>query len=189
VNRPIVDIGESSLATADETYDVDMIVLATGFRASEVLYPLDIVGRDGVSLVDVWDGKPSAYRGISVPGFPNFFILGGPGTGLAHAGSIIFTTECEMRYIGDAVRTLLEGHYRSIEPSFSAYEVYKEELQAEVETLMWGHPSIEHSWYKSRRWSSMTMSSVNPTWQEGCCARSGLGASSVPRRETREGRV
>jgi 4-hydroxyacetophenone monooxygenase len=149
VNKPIVDISESSLATADGQYDVDVIILATGFRASEVLYPLAIVGRDGLSIAEVWDGKPSAYRGISVPGFPNFFILGGPGTGLAHAGSVIFTTESQMRYIGDALRTLLKGRHRSIEPTLSAYDRYKEDLQAEVETLMWGHPSIEHSWYKS----------------------------------------
>ena len=149
VNTPIVDIGESSLATADDRYDVDVIVLATGFRASEVLYPLDIVGRDGVTMAETWDGKPSAYRGISVPGFPNFFMLGGPGTGLAHAGSIIFTTECQMRYIGDALRMLVEGRQHSIEPTVSAYDGYKEELQAEVETMMWGHPTIEHSWYKS----------------------------------------
>jgi 4-hydroxyacetophenone monooxygenase len=149
VNSTIVDVGAASLATADDRYDVDVIVLATGFRASEVLYPLDIVGRDGVTMAETWDGKPSAYRGISVPGFPNFFMLGGPGTGLAHAGSIIFTTECQMRYVGDALRTLLEGHHHSIEPSSAAYNRYKEELQAEVETMMWGHPSIEHSWYKS----------------------------------------
>jgi 4-hydroxyacetophenone monooxygenase len=149
VNTPIVDIGATSVTTADEAYEVDVIVLATGFRATEVLFPLDIIGRDGASIADVWEGKPSAYRGISVPGFPNFFILGGPGTGLAHAGSIIFTNECQMRYVGDALRQLLEGEHRSIEPTLSAYNRYNEELQAEVETLMWGHPSIEHSWYKS----------------------------------------
>jgi 4-hydroxyacetophenone monooxygenase len=149
VTTAIVDIDEHSISTDERRYEVDVIVLATGFRANEVLYPLDIVGRDGVSLDDTWGGKPSAYRGISVAGFPNFFILGGPGTGLAHAGSIILTTECEMRYIGDALRTLLEGGYRSIEPTESAYEGYHDELQAEIDTLMWGHPSIEHSWYKA----------------------------------------
>jgi 4-hydroxyacetophenone monooxygenase len=149
VTTPITNIGASTIATADNTYDVDVIVLATGFRATEVLYPLDIVGRDGVSIAELWDGRPSAYRGITVPGFPNFFILGGPGTGLAHAGSIILTNECQMRYIGDALRLLLEGQHRSIEPTLSAYDRYRAELQAEVETLMWGHPSIEHSWYKS----------------------------------------
>jgi 4-hydroxyacetophenone monooxygenase len=93
--------------------------------------------------------QPSAFHGVTVPGFPNFFMLGGPGTGLAHAGSVIFTTECQLRYAGDALRLLIEGGYRSIEPSPIAYARYRDELQAEVETLMWGHPSIEHSWYKA----------------------------------------
>jgi 4-hydroxyacetophenone monooxygenase len=73
----------------------------------------------------------------------------GPGTGLAHAGSVIQMTECQMRYIGDALRTLMEGRHRSIEPTTAAYDRYQRDLQAEVATLMWGHPSIEHSWYKS----------------------------------------
>lgn len=149
VTDQIVRIDETAVFTADERYEVDVLVLATGFRASEVLWPMEIVGRDGVTIADLWQGKPSAYLGITVPGFPNFFILGGPGTGLAHAGSIIFTNECQMRYIGDALRTLIDGHHRSIEPTPDAYDRYRDELQAECETLMWGHPSIDHSWYKA----------------------------------------
>ena len=149
VKDPIVDFDSSSVSTAEDRFEVDVVVLATGFRASEVLWPMEIVGRDGTSIAETWDGKPSGYRGVSVPGFPNFFILGGPGTGLAHGGSVIFTTECQMRYIGDALRTLLEGGHRSIEPTSAAYERYREELQAEVATLMWGHPQVGHSWYKA----------------------------------------
>lgn len=149
VTTPITDIAAQSVATADERYDIDVIVLATGFRATEVLLPMEIIGRDGTSLHDVWDGKPTAYNGISVPGFPNFFMMAGPGTGLAHAGSVITMSEMQMRYIGAALTTLLNGHYRSIEPTQAAYDRYRAELQAEVSTLMWGHPSIEHSWYKS----------------------------------------
>lgn len=149
VTDDIVGCDETGVVTSDARFDVDVIVLATGFRASEVLFPMDIVGRGGVSIADTWQAKPSAYRGVSVPDFPNFFMLGGPGTGLAHAGSVIFTTECQMRYIGDAIRILSEGGCRSIEPTPTAYNRYREDLQNEVETLMWGHPSIEHSWYKA----------------------------------------
>jgi 4-hydroxyacetophenone monooxygenase len=145
----IVDIGESSVTTARERYDVDVIVLATGFRASEVLWPMEIIGRGGVSIADAWDGKPSAYRGISVPGFPNFFMLGGPGTGLAHAGSVIFMTECQMRYVGDAIRILLDGDHRAIEPTQDAYDRYRKSMENELSTLMWGHPTIRHSWYRA----------------------------------------
>jgi 4-hydroxyacetophenone monooxygenase len=149
VNDQIVEIDATSITTASGRFEADVIVLATGFRANEVLWPMEIVGRGGASLSDTWQGKPTAYYGVSVPGFPNFFILDGPGTGLAHAGSIIFTTECQMRYVGDALRRLIDGAHHSIEPTPEAYERYGNDLQAEVETMMWGHPSIEHSWYKA----------------------------------------
>lgn len=149
VTDRIVEIADGAVITGDDRHEIDVIILATGFRASEVLWPMEIVGRAGTPLVELWDGRPSAFLGVSVSGFPNFFMLGGPGTGLAHAGSVIFTNECQMRYIGDALRTLIEGGHRAIEPTSSAYERYQRELQSEVATLMWGHPSIEHSWYKS----------------------------------------
>lgn len=109
VRDQIVAIDETSISTADATYDVDVIVLATGFRASEVLWPMEIVGRDGVAITDVWNGAPAAYLGVSIPGFPNLFVMAGPGTGLAHAGSVILMSECEMRYIGDALRLLVDA--------------------------------------------------------------------------------
>lgn len=149
VTDRILDVDETALVTADGRYEADVIVLATGFRASEVLWPMEIIGRDGVSLTELWNGAPAAYRGVSVAGFPNFFIMAGPGTGLAHAGSVITMAECEMRYVGDALRTLIEGNHRSIEPTSTAYAHYRDRLQSEVRTLMWGHPSIEHSWYKA----------------------------------------
>jgi 4-hydroxyacetophenone monooxygenase len=149
VTDPIIDIDGSSVRTADGRYDADIIVLATGFRASEVLWPMEIIGRGGRSIAEVWSGKPTAYNGVSITGFPNFFIMSGPGTGLAHAGSVIVMSECQMRYIGDALGTLIAGGHRSIEPTATAYERYRDDLLAEVATLMWGHPSIEHSWYKA----------------------------------------
>jgi 4-hydroxyacetophenone monooxygenase len=145
----IVDVDATSVSTEHGRYDADVIVLATGFRASEVLWPMDIIGRDGISIQQVWDGKPAAYNGISVPGFPNFFIMNGPGTGLAHAGSVMMMSECQMRYIGDAVASLVRNGHRTVEPTVDAHERYRDDLLREVATLMWGHPSIEHSWYKS----------------------------------------
>lgn len=149
VRDPIVEIDESSIHTSEGRYEADVIVLATGFRASEVLWPMEIIGRTGAQLSDVWNGRPAGFNGISVPEFPNFFMMDGPGTGLAHAGSVIFMLECQMRYIGEALRSLLENGAQSIEPTPAAYRQYNQELQAEVSTLMWGHPSIKHSWYKS----------------------------------------
>jgi 4-hydroxyacetophenone monooxygenase len=149
ITDQITGIDESSVMTADGRFDADVIIFATGFRANDILFPMEIVGRDGISMAETWKGAPKAFRGVSVPGFPNFFILNGPGTGLAHAGSVILTTECQMRYIADAIRTLVEGDHRAIEPTIEAHHRYAEELQAEIATFMWGHPSIEHSWYRA----------------------------------------
>lgn len=149
IRDPIIAIDESSIQTGQRRYEVDVIVLATGFRASEVLWPMEIIGRNATTLSNVWNGKPAAFNGISVPGFPNFFMMAGPGTGLAHAGSVIFMLECQMRYIGAALRALFEHDAATIEPTTLAYRRYNDDLQAEVATLMWGHPSIKHSWYKS----------------------------------------
>lgn len=149
VTDPVLDVDGQSIVTEHGRYDADVIVLATGFRASEVLWPMEIIGRNGVSIQQAWDGKPGAYNGISIPGFPNFFIMNGPGTGLAHAGSVMFMSECQMRYIGDALATLASHGHRSVEPTVLAHQRYRDDLQSEVATLMWGHPSIEHSWYKS----------------------------------------
>ncbi|MCK9923728.1 NAD(P)/FAD-dependent oxidoreductase [Frankia sp. AgPm24] len=148
VNDRILRVEPDAVVTTAGRHEVDVIVMATGFRASEVLWPMEIVGRGGVSLTDVWQGRPAGYLNITVPDFPNLFILGGPATSLAHAGSVIFLTECQMRYVGDAL-ALLAGGRRSIEPTPTAYARYAEDLQAEIGTLMWGHPSIEHSWYKA----------------------------------------
>lgn len=149
VNDHIENIEADAVVTADGRHPADVIILATGFRANDALWPMEIVGRDGMSLEKFWDRRPAAYNGSAVPGFPNFFILNGPGTGLAHAGSVVNIAELSMRYIGAAIRELIDGGHRSIEPSPAAYGDYNERHQAELRTLMWGHPSIEHSWYKA----------------------------------------
>ncbi|MBU9763444.1 NAD(P)/FAD-dependent oxidoreductase [Mycobacterium sp. TNTM28] len=149
VRDGITDITATAVCTDTGRHEVDVIILATGFRASEVLWPMEIIGRDGVSLSAVWDGKPTAYNGVSVPGFPNFFMMNGPGTGLAHAGSVILMSELQMRYIGEALRTVIDGGHTAIEPTTVAHQHYRTRQQDELSTLMWGHPSIEHSWYKS----------------------------------------
>ena len=98
-------------------HHVDLIVYATGFHVNKFLWPMDIVGRNGVVLAEQWDGgeDAAAYLGITVPNFPNFFCLYGPGTNLAHGGSLIFHSECEMRYISGCLGALVENGHRSMD--------------------------------------------------------------------------
>jgi len=149
VREPIVDIEENAVVVDGARYEVDVLVLATGFRANDFLFPMDIVGRTGVSLHEAWAGKPAAYLGITVPGFPNFFIMYGPGTNLAHAGSIVFQSECQLRYIGRCLAMLAENGGGAIEPTEDAFGDYVERLQKELSGTVWSHPSVAHSWYKA----------------------------------------
>ena len=130
-------------------YDVDIIVYATGFQANRFLWPMEIIGRDQVKLSEQWGDEPAAYLGITVPNFPNLFCMYGPGTNLAHGGSLIFHSECQIRYITGCIKALVEGGRTSMEPRLDVHDAYYERTQRELDGLVWSSPSIEHSWFKN----------------------------------------
>ncbi len=100
VRRGIARIESDAVVDAEgHRYPADVLVYATGFRVNDFLSSLHVTGRDGSDLHQSWGRKPAAYLGITIPGFPNFFCMYGPGTNLASGGSLIFHSECEMRYI------------------------------------------------------------------------------------------
>src|SRR6478735_5828555 len=127
----------------------DVIVYATGFRATEVLFPMEIIGRSGTDLRAVWGERPAAYLGITVPEFPNLFCMYGPGTNLAHGGSLIFHSECQMRYITGCLDLLIANGHRSIEPRADKATDWHERSQAEMRKMVWSQPSVKHSFYKN----------------------------------------
>ena len=138
------------MVTADGVrHEVDVIVFATGFQANRFLFPIEVVGRDGAVLAERWGERPSAYLGITVPGFPNLFCMYGPGTNLAHGGSLIFHSECQMRYITGCLDLLLSSGATAMEPSPRSTTTYYERTQQELKGLVWSHPSIRHSWFKN----------------------------------------
>ncbi len=134
-----------------DRHHADVIVYATGFRVNDFLSSLTVTGRDGVELHDAWGQRPAAYLGITVPGFPNFFCMYGPGTNLASGGSLIFHSECEIRYIMGCVDLLLASGKKAIEPTQQAYDDWYQRCQAELKTMVWSQPSIPHSFYKDAR--------------------------------------
>src|SRR5690606_14297807 len=111
VNDGIDHIGAHEIFDrTGKAHPVDAIVWATGFHASRMIYPLEVVGANGKSLRDIWgDRDPRACLGICVPGFPNLFLTYGPNTNLAHGGSIIFQAECQVHYIVECLERLLES--------------------------------------------------------------------------------
>lgn len=149
VTEPIAEIVPEGVRTADGTvHAVDVIVYATGFHANKYLWPMDIVGRGGVHLGDQWGDTPEAYLGITVPNFPNLFCVYGPGTNLAHGGSLIFHSECQVRYIMGCLAAIMDGEHTTIECRQDVHDDYNVRLQAELDTMVWTHPSIAHSWYR-----------------------------------------
>lgn len=150
IRTPIERITPTGVVTADgQTHDVDIIVYATGFRATDVLFPMTITGRDGVDLHDVWGQRPYAYRGITVPGFPNFFMTYGPGTHLAHGGSLILNSELQMRYINKCLEHLITEGLRTMEPLPEPTREWHRRSQEAIRQTVWAQPSVKHSYFKN----------------------------------------
>ena len=157
LRRPNVELVRSGVGRieADAVVDgdgnrhpADVLVYATGFRVNDFLGSIRVTGRGGVDLHERWGSRPSAYLGITIPGFPNFFCMYGPGTNLASGGSLIFHSECEIRYIMGCIDLLLASGASAMEPRVEAYDDWYERCQSELKTLVWSQPSIEHSFYK-----------------------------------------
>lgn len=150
IRTAIERITPTGVVTADGTaHDVDIIVYATGFRATDVLFPMTITGRDGIELHETWGTRPFAYRGISVPGFPNFFMTYGPGTHLAHGGSLILNSELQMHYINQCLEHLITTRAKTMEPLPEPTAVWHRRSQEQIRKTVWAHPSIKHSYFKN----------------------------------------
>lgn len=127
----------------------DAIIFATGFQASKMLAPMSIIGRGGADLHAVW--KPddaTAYLGAMAPAFPNFFMLLGPNTGLAHGGNAIFITECQMRFVMNCLRTLIDEDKSTAEVTHEAHDRYVEEVDRLHAGMVWSLPGVQN-WYRN----------------------------------------
>ena len=144
-------ITEKGIRTADGTeHVVDVIIYGTGFTASEFLTPMRVVGAAGVDLHDRWGGDARAYLGLTVPGFPNLFMLYGPNTNIVINGSIIYFSECEVHYLTEAVRVLLESGHRSMDCRPEVHDAYNERVDAANRTMVWGAAEV-NSWYRNAK--------------------------------------
>jgi 4-hydroxyacetophenone monooxygenase len=150
VTEPLSRITAHGIETADgNTWAADALVFATGFQASKMLAPMTIKGRGGREIHDTWGPDDAqAYMGITVPGYPNFFILLGPNTGLAHGGNAIFMVECQVRQVMGCLRELVARKGRSIEVREDVSDRYNEAVDALHAGLVWTHPGVQ-SWYKN----------------------------------------
>ena len=130
-------------------HPADVIILATGFKAQAPLFPMEIVGTNG-SIRDHWgQDNPRAHLGITVPDFPNLFILYGPGTNGGHGGSAVFNSECQVRYTMLALRELIEREAASLDVRRAPFDAYQQVFDAEHAQLVWTHPGV-NNWYRNK---------------------------------------
>jgi 4-hydroxyacetophenone monooxygenase len=159
VRTAIDRIVADGVVTSDGThYPADIICYATGFRHNDFLASFEVLGRGGVSLRDRWGDEPTAYLGITVPDFPNLFCVYGPGTNLAHGAGLFYHSEYQVHYAMDAIRHTLAAGAEACEVIPAAHDRYVQEYQAEIDQLVWSHPSIRHSHYKNPAGRVFTLS-------------------------------
>jgi cation diffusion facilitator CzcD-associated flavoprotein CzcO len=147
VTDGIAEIKEHSIVTVDGTErDIDVLVLATGFHVTDNPMMERVRGRDGHTLAEHWRTHGAqAYLGTTVPGFPNFFLLAGPNTGIGHT-SLVFMIEAQIGYVLDAMRTITTRHVGTVEVRQQPFETYNNELQAKMRNTVWNTGGCA-SWY------------------------------------------
>lgn len=141
---PIERITPEGVQTADGgLVEADVLVLATGFHLLPMLRSVSVTGRDGVALADVWGAEdPRAHLGVTVPGFPNFFVLSGPNSSPGHGAGNNFVSEAQLHHVMACLDLLREGGARAIEPTEEAHEAYARSVDAAMENLVWSHPTV-----------------------------------------------
>ncbi|MBZ6377456.1 hypothetical protein B5C34_04835 [Pacificimonas flava] len=151
VEVPIARITATGIETEDGVHhDADVLIYGTGFRASDFLSGIEVRGREGHSLHDRWQGDARAYLGMTVPDFPNFFMLYGPNTNIVVNGSIIFFSECSVRYVVGALAELDRQGAAALDVKHSVHDRFNERVDAENEKMAWGQPGVS-SWYKNAK--------------------------------------
>ncbi|HPG24229.1 MAG TPA: NAD(P)/FAD-dependent oxidoreductase [Myxococcota bacterium] len=132
VPHGVVRLTETGVVAADGVeYAVDAVLWATGFETGR-LPAIDLVGRGGTRLSEAWGDEPKGHLGITVPGFPNFFSIVGPNTGVLHSGNLIIVSECQVNYILDAIRLLVE-ELDELDCRSDVTEAYHARLSSELE--------------------------------------------------------
>ena len=155
--RPHVDVEASEPARVNEKgivtqdgrqIDLDVIVYATGYYL-DFLSTVDIRGRDGVRLSDVWGDSPSAYRGGTVPGFPNLFISSAPNYSPGHGAGHNFGVEVMVHYVMECLQLMALRNASAIEVTPEAFGRYVQQIDEAMAGTVWCHTPTAHTYYRS----------------------------------------
>lgn len=141
----VTELTEDAVVLADgRAVPADVVIWATGFAVEEPLGAMEVTGLGGRSLVEDWDPHPFAYRGTTVPGYPNLLMLLGPNTGLGH-NSMIHVMESQFPYIVEAVTAILGDDVAYVDVRADLAASYQDQLRDRHGGLVWA--SGCNSWY------------------------------------------
>jgi cation diffusion facilitator CzcD-associated flavoprotein CzcO len=149
VTEPIACIEAAGVRTRDgELHALDVLVLATGFKVDQFMRPMEVCGRDGKRLSAVWAQRPEAYLSISIPDFPNLFMLNGPNGPVGNI-SLIEVAERQMGYVLQLIRRWQDGHCSQICATDEATRRFSEEREQQAKRSIWYTGC--RSWYLDDR--------------------------------------
>ncbi|MEJ7800146.1 MAG: NAD(P)/FAD-dependent oxidoreductase, partial [Ilumatobacter sp.] len=151
VTETIAGFTEAGIRTVDGVErPADVVVMATGFNVTDLAAHIDIRGRDGITLAADWaDENPRAHLGMTVPGFPNFFVMYGPNTNMGHGGSGIWLAETQTRYITDLLVDMAASKIDAIDCRPSRRDDYSTLVDELHDQLVWTHPGTQ-TYYRNR---------------------------------------
>jgi cation diffusion facilitator CzcD-associated flavoprotein CzcO len=155
VSGEVSKFGERSVHTSDgRSRHVDAVVFATGFHVTDFLSHFQVQGLDGRDLNATWKDGAEAYKGISVPGFPNLFMMLGPNTGLGH-NSMVYMMECQAQYIRQALEAKDEeaANYLDVRPA--VHRDFNDSLRERMSGTVW--KSGCDSWYLEEDGTNTTL--------------------------------
>jgi cation diffusion facilitator CzcD-associated flavoprotein CzcO len=155
VTEAIAEVRERSIVTQDGVErPIDVLIYGTGFRATEPLIGCRVVGRSGVEIHDAWGKRMSAFLGVTVTGFPNFFMLLGPNTGLGH-NSVVLMIEAQVCYAMNCLKLMNRRKQRVIEVRAESQERFVEEIYRRMGRTVWLSGGC-HSWYQDQHTGEIT---------------------------------
>lgn len=146
VTDSIREVRPHSIVTADGVeHHVDAIIFGTGFQVTDQPIAHRVRGRDGRTLSETWNGSPRAHHGTTIAGFPNFFIMQGPNTGLGHT-SVVIMIEAQIEHMLAALRELSRRSAKTVEPRPEAQDASNAAIDRAMEGSVWTTGGCA-SWY------------------------------------------
>ncbi len=165
ITTPIEGVEADGIRLTDGSkIGLDVLVCATGFSIDKPLGPLQVIGREGADLGALWRRRPRSYLGMTMPGFPNFFMMMGPNAGLGH-NSVIFMIECQLEYVIQAIR-YAHRHGTTLDLDPRVMSAWQQEIDRRTATAVWGTGC--RSWYLNEDGENFTLwpgSTIEYRWR------------------------